>query len=222
MTAGVQSPAALPIRSFSPAFQRDLEDLFAWRRDVRRFLTDPVPDSDVQRIFDAMGTAPSVGLSEPWRVVRVESKSARAAIVANFERSNAEALVQQDETRSDLYASLKLSGLREAPVHLAVFCDDGSDQGSGLGAATMPEMRRYSVVCAVMQMWLSARARGLGMGWVSILDPVRVERDLDVPDEWSLVAYLCLGWPEENHLDCELERSGWEVRQRMSDRIIIR
>lgn len=222
MTAGVQSPVASPIRSFSPAFQRELEGLFVWRRDVRRFLTDPVPEADVQRILDAMGSAPSVGLSEPWRVVRVESPTARAAMVSNFEDANADALAEQDDDKADLYASLKLAGLREAPLHFAVFCDEGSEKGSGLGAATMPEMRRYSVVCAVMQMWLMARSMGIGMGWVSILDPTRVSRDLAVPNDWSLVAYLCLGWPEENHLDCELERSGWEVRQRISDRVITR
>ncbi len=222
MNTGADAPVAAPIRSFTSAFQRELEELFAWRRDVRRFLTDPVSEQDVQSILSAVETAPSVGLSEPWRIVRVESNAKREAVISNFEHANAEALATQDEDRAALYASLKLSGLREAPIHLAVFCDEAGEQGHGLGVATMPEMRRYSVVCAVMQMWLAARALGVGMGWVSILDPDRVSKALDVPAEWSLIAYLCLGWPEENHLDCELERAGWEDRQRLKNRIITR
>ena len=174
------------------------------------------------RVLAAAGSAPSVGLSEPWRLVRVESRTCRAAAIANFEAANADALADQDEDRSEAYATLKLAGLQEAPVHLAVFCDEQTAQGSGLGAATMPEMRRYSVVCAVMQMWLSARALGLGMGWVSILDPARVVDDLNVSADWSLIAYLCIGWPLEEHLDCELERAGWEQRRRLQDRVLIR
>jgi len=222
VNTGANAPVATPIRSFTPAFQRELEELFAWRRDVRRFLNDPVPEEHVQRVLSVVGTAPSVGLSEPWRIVRVQSEDARNAVIANFEQANADALAEQAEDRSDLYASLKLAGLQEAPEHLAIFCDEAGEQGSGLGAATMPEMRRYSVVCAVMQMWLAARALGLGMGWVSILDPKRVVDDLNVPSDWSLVAYLCLGWPEEDHLDCELKRAGWETRQRLNDRVITR
>lgn len=221
LSVGAEAPTAVH-RSFTPAFQRDLDDLFAWRRDVRRFRSDPMDEALVARLFDAAGAAPSVGLSEPWRFVRVESAQARAAITRNFEQANAEALAVQSPDRVDLYASLKLAGLREAPVHIAVFCDETTKQGSGLGAMTMPEMRRYSVVCAVMQMWLSARAMGIGMGWVSVLDPVRVAKDLDTPPAWSLIAYLCLGWPEEEHIDCELERAGWETRRRTADRILKR
>ena len=88
------------------------------------------------------------------------------------------------------YARLKLAGLREAPVHLAVFCDEGTSQGHGLGARTMPQMRRYSAVCALHTFWLAARMHGLGVGWVSILDPEPMPAVLDVPEDWSFVAYL--------------------------------
>jgi len=222
MISGAQAPAVAPIRSFTPAFQRELEDLFAWRRDVRRFKADPVDEALVSRVLNAAGDAPSVGLSEPWRFIRVESAAARQAAISNFEKSNAAALAAQQEDNAAQYASLKLAGLREAPVHLAVFCDDTTEQGKGLGAATMPEMKRYSVVCAIMQMWLLARAEGLGMGWVSILDPLRLSRDLDTPSNWSLIAYLCIGWPEEEHLDCELQRAGWEDRRRLETRVFTR
>ena len=222
MNSGANAPDAASSQRFTPAFVQELESLFAWRRDVRHFLTDPIAEPLIDRVVDAAGTAPSVGLSEPWRFVRVDSDAGRAAVIDNFDRANQDALAGQADDNAAQYASLKLAGLREAPVHIAVFCDEATMQGKGLGTATMPEMRRYSVVCAVMQMWLAARALGLGMGWVSILDPIRLAEDLDVPPDWSLIAYLCLGWPKEDHLDPELERMGWECRNRTAGRILRR
>ncbi len=207
---------------FCQAFRDQLGDLFAWRRDVRRFRPDPVSPDLVARLIGQTRLAPSVGLSEPWRFVMVESVGARQAAVANFETANAQALGGYTGEQARLYASLKLTGMREAPVQIAVFCAEETGQGSGLGAGTMPEMRRYSVVCAVMQLWLSARAEGLGAGWVSILDPDRLARDLDVPDTWRLIAYLCLGWPEEEQADPELERAGWEDRRGIDNRVLTR
>ena len=108
---------------------------------------------------------------------------------------------------------LKLSGMTDAPVQLAMFCDESTDKGAGLGAGTMPEMRRYSVVGAITHFWLTARSYGLGVGWVSILDPGQLARDLRVPEGWALVAYLCVGWPEAVSDTPELERAGWEDRR---------
>jgi 5,6-dimethylbenzimidazole synthase len=207
---------------FTQTFRDQLAELFAWRRDVRRFRPGPVAPELVRRLLDQTGLAPSVGLSEPWRFVMVESKEARAAALANFEAANAEALTGYSGDQARLYASLKLSGMREAPVQIAIFCDQATAQGAGLGAQTMPEMRRYSVVCAVMQLWLAARAEGLGAGWVSILDPDRLARDLRAPEGWRLIAYLCLGWPEEEHCDAELERAGWEDRLGIDNRVLTR
>lgn len=223
MIAGAHASAADPAPPiFSPAFRRELEVLFQWRRDVRRFETTVVPERLIAQVIRAAASAPSVGLSEPWRFIRVGSTAARAAVAANFEEANALALAAQPVEKRAIYARLKLAGLREAPVQLAVFCDESSGQGGGLGIATMPEMRRYSVACAVMQMWLAARARGLGIGWVSILDPHRVADDLAAPDGWSLVAYLCLGYPVEDHIDPELERAGWQERHSLPDRVLHR
>jgi len=207
---------------FGPEFREALAALFAWRRDVRRFHPDPVAPDLIGRLIAQCGLAPSVGLSEPWRFVMVETAPARAAALANFETANAEALAGYSGDQARLYAGLKLSGMRDAPVQIAVFCDEETPQGAGLGAQTMPEMRRYSVVCAVMQLWLSARAEGLGAGWVSILDPVRLGHDLEVPDHWRLIAYLCLGWPEEEHIDAELERAGWADRLGTDNRVLTR
>ena len=199
---------------FTQDFQNDLHDLMRWRRDVRRFRTDPVDEAVLSRCLDSFLLAPSVGLSEPWRIIRVETAPARHAALENFQTANAEALAGYHGEKALLYSNLKLSGMQKAPVQLAIFCADGTDKGAGLGAATMPETRAYSVVGAITQFWLTARAQGLGVGWVSILDPDQLSRDLVVPDDWRLVAYLCIGWPEEDSLTPDLETAGWETRRR--------
>lgn len=198
---------------FTSDFQSGLIDLMRWRRDVRRFRTDPVDEALLTQCLDTFLLAPSVGLSEPWRLVRIDSDTARAAALDNFRETNAQALDGYSGDKAKLYSTLKLTGMQEAPVQLAVFCDTATAKGAGLGALTMPEMRQYSVVAAITQFWLYARAQGLGVGWVSILDPARLRRDLDLPDDWSLIAYLCVGWPEAASDTPELEQAGWEDRR---------
>jgi 5,6-dimethylbenzimidazole synthase len=195
---------------FDGAFRERLARLFAWRRDVRRFRPDPVPSPLIEDLICTAALAPSVGNSQPWRFVSVETKATREAVIANFNACNAAALASYEGERAALYASLKLSGLREAPLHLAVFCDHATEAGSGLGRKTMPEVLDYSVVAAIHTFWLCARAEGIGVGWVSILDPRQVCHALDVPAQWKLIAYLCVGFPQEEHLDPELERHDWQ------------
>ena len=197
---------------FDAAFRERFAQLVRWRRDVRRFRSDPVTAELIDRLLSLAACAPSVGLSQPWRFVLVESLDRRAAIAANFERANRNALDGYQGERRAAYAKLKLAGLSQAPVHLAVCADEATDVGHGLGRQTMPETLRYSVVTAVQTLWLAARAEGLGVGWVSILDPDAACKTLDLPCDWSLVAYLCIGWPEEEHDDPELERYGWQER----------
>jgi 5,6-dimethylbenzimidazole synthase len=206
----------------TPEFFVALKELLRWRRDVRRFRTDAVPDSDVFELLRIARLAPSVGLSEPWRFVRVRGAVARAAVRRNFERCNEEALNGYCGEDAALYAKLKLSGLDDAPVQIAVFCDGGVNAGRGLGRRTMPETAEYSVVAAVHTLWLAARARGIGMGWVSILDPDEIATALSVPEGWRLVAYLCLGQPVEEHVDPELQRAGWEHRKPLEDFLVER
>lgn len=201
------------IGAFPKAFRAQLDDLMRQRRDVRRFRRDPVDEAVLTRCLTAIQLAPSVGLSEPWRLLRIQSDAARTAALKNFETANAQALAGYSGDQASLYAGLKLSGMRDAPVQLAIYCDDETAQGHGLGAATMPEMRRYSVVSAVTLFWLALRAEGLGLGWVSVLDPAQLNQDLQVPDCWHLVGYFCIGHPEEFSDSPELERKGWENRQ---------
>ncbi len=197
---------------FEQGFQRRLEELILWRRDVRRFRRDPVDPALLDQLIELATHSPSVGNSQPWRFVLVEDMGRRLAVRASYVSSNSEALHDYDGERARLYASLKLSGLDEAPVQMAVFCERDTPAGHGLGRKTMPETLDYSVVAAVHTLWLAARAHGLGLGWVSILDPERVTAALDVPESWSLVAYLCLGYPQEEHQDPELIRFGWQER----------
>jgi 5,6-dimethylbenzimidazole synthase len=197
---------------FDAAFKARFEELVRWRRDVRRFQSLPVPAELIERLLALATYAPSVGFSQPWRFVLVESEARRAAIAANFTSANQAALDGYHGERRAAYTRLKLEGLMQAPVHLAVCADEATEVGHGLGRQTMPETLRYSVVAAIQTFWLAARAEGLGVGWVSILDPGAACRTLDLPPDWSLVAYLCIGWPEEEHDDPELERHGWQER----------
>ncbi|MFZ3360340.1 MAG: 5,6-dimethylbenzimidazole synthase [Xanthobacteraceae bacterium] len=212
---------ATPAADFDNAFRAQLRDLLIWRRDVRRFRREQLPSGALESLIELACLAPSVGLSQPWRFVIAENAGIRAAIRKNFSDCNAQALAAQDSQRSNLYARLKLAGLEEAPVHFAVFADRATAQGHGLGRHTMPEMIEYSAVTAVHTMWLAARAQGIGMGWVSILDPAAVVATLDVPTEWKFIGYFCLGYPQTDDTVPELEQSGWEQR-RLPSSIIIR
>ncbi|WID94776.1 5,6-dimethylbenzimidazole synthase [Bosea vestrisii] len=203
---------------FDDGFQDKLGELLAWRRDVRRFRREPVPEELLAKLLDLMQLSPSVGYSQPWRWLRVDDPGQRAAVQASFSRCNAQALADYEGERAALYARLKLEGLREAPLQFAVFCDRGTAQGHGLGRQTMPEMLDYSVVAAITQFWLAARAHGLGLGWVSILDPAEIADIVGAPSEWKLIGYLCLGYPEEEHEVPELVRAGWESDPRLAGR----
>ncbi len=198
---------------FDAAFAAQLTTLFRWRRDVRRFRSDPLPTGLLDDLIDTACLAPSVGLSQPWRFVTVDDPARRARVRANFLACNAAALAAQPQERAALYARLKLAGLDEAPCHLAVFADPAPAEGHGLGRATMPETTAYSAVMAVHTLWLAARAVGLGLGWVSILDPPAVKAALEVPESWTFIGYFCLGTPEDESDTPELEREGWERRR---------
>jgi 5,6-dimethylbenzimidazole synthase len=184
-----------------------------WRRDVRRFRTEALPAGTLERLIEVACLAPSVGLSQPWRFVVVDDPANRAAVRDAFRACNADALASQTGELASRYAALKLAGLDEAPAQFAVFADRTTPLGHGLGRRTMPETAEYSVVAAIVTMWLAARAEGLGMGWVSILDASRMNRILDVPEAWRFIGYFCLGYPEAASDTPELERAQWERRR---------
>ncbi|ACB93825.1 5,6-dimethylbenzimidazole synthase [Beijerinckia indica] len=207
---------------FDDAFFTRLMDLFRWRRDVRRFLPDPVAPALIEELVAMATLAPSVGNSQPWRFVSVESRERRQQVIDDFNACNAEALNTYEGERAARYARLKLSGLKEAPVHLAVFCDMDTLAGDRLGRLTMPETLSYSVVAAIQIIWLAARARGLGLGWVSILHPGVLKKTLDVPSDWQFIAYLCIGYPQEEHEDPELVRQQWQARLKEPSQILRR
>jgi 5,6-dimethylbenzimidazole synthase len=211
-----------PAPQFDDAFRARLRELVAWRRDVRHFRREPLPHGAIERLIETACLAPSVGLSQPWRFVLVEAPARRAAIAANFTECNADALAAQTPGRAAHYARLKLAGLDDAPCHLAVFADPDPEQGHGLGRLTMPEMAQYSAVAAVHTLWLAARAEGIGMGWVSILDPAAVRVILDVPAAWRLIGYFCLGYPGRQDDVPRLQRDGWETRRAADDFMVRR
>ena len=207
---------------FDDAFTAQFTDLLRWRRDVRHFRPDPIAPHLLDRLLDAACLAPSVGYSQPWRFVAIESTGARTAVQANFERCNAEALGEYRGERAKLYATLKLAGLREAPVQFAVFTDAGTETGHGLGRTTMPEPLSWSTVMAIQNFWLAARAANVGVGWVSILDPEALRSELGVDPAWSFTAYLCVGYPRETSDQPELARRGWEAPYGASRQVLKR
>lgn len=187
-----------------------LQDILLWRRDVRHFLPDPIAQGVLDRLRKAMDFAPSVGNARPWRVLHVKSAHRRNAVMANFEAANAKAAAVYQEDQRAAYNTLKLAGLREAPVHLAIFTETAPEAGHGLGRQTMPEMLHYSTVAAIHTLWLVARAENLGVGWVSILEPDVVARTLAVPDNWQLTGYLCLGKAVSDDDTPLLHRNDWQ------------
>ena len=198
---------------FSEEHRSHLEQILRWRRDVRHFRSDPIPEETLTRLEASVDLAPSVGNSQPWRIVRVRRPESRQAVLDSFHRSQRLASEGYDESSRRAYRSLKLSGLAEAPTHLAFFTDLNPQAGRGLGRQSMPETPTFSTVMAIHTLWLTARSLNIGVGWVSILEPDEIRRALDVPEAWALTGYLCLGFPRRAEDRPELEVAGWEPRK---------
>jgi nicotinate-nucleotide--dimethylbenzimidazole phosphoribosyltransferase len=185
------------------------------RRDIRRFRTDPLPDELLDRLLEAAHSAPSVGLMQPWRFVVVRSDETRAAMQALASR---ERLAQADrfDERALEFLQLKIEGIREAPVNLCVCCDRDGGGREVLGRGTIPDTDLYSTACAIENLWLAARAEGVGVGWVSFYRPQDVRELLGLPDHVVPVAWLCIGYPDERPERPGLEAAGWERRRRLA------
>jgi 5,6-dimethylbenzimidazole synthase len=188
------------------------------RRDVRSgFLPEPLPDDVLLRLLGAAHNAPSVGFMQPWRFIVLRTKQVREQVRNLFAQAQQVAANTYEGERAELYRGLKLEGILEAPQNLCITCDPVSERGHRLGRHSMPETAIYSAVCAVQNLWLAARAEGIGVGWVSILEPEALKSLLGIPQHMVLVAYLCLGYVDEFQPRPELERLGWEQRVPLTD-----
>jgi len=207
---------------FDDEFRGSLAELLAWRRDVREFRSDPVPQTVLAKLLEQAARAPSVGNSQPSRFVIIRSAERRRALIAHVEAEQIAAGADYDADKKAAYRRLKLHGLAHCPVVIAVYCEPDPAEGSGLGRKTMPEALVYSTVCAIHTMWLAARAEGVGLGWVSILEPATITELLDVPRHWRFVGLLCLGYPQiEDDLPV-LHKQGWQARLHVEAMVIER
>ena len=209
------------MKKFSQSECTTLEEIIVHRRDVRgnRFLDREISLEIINKILLAGIHAPSVGYSQPWEFVIVRDQNKKAAIKESFKVENAKASKVFNTERQALYQELKLEGIHEAPLNIAVFYKPSNKPV--LGQNSMQEVGVYSVVCAIQNMWLMARALNIGLGWVSIVDPERVKEILNAPKQNTLVAYLCLGYVDKFYDKPELESKKWEKRKQLSDLVFM-
>lgn len=211
--ASRQPIAPRPARVFSPSERQALYDIIAARRDVRNeFRPDPVDPAALRRVLEAAHAAPSVGFMQPWNFILIRDQERRAQIHAAFAAANAEAAGMIEEERRQTYRALKLEGILTAPLNICVTCDRTRGGKVVLGRTHQPEMDLYSTVCAVQNLWLAARAEGIGVGWVSIIDPRDLARILRIPPHVEIVAYLCVGHVTDLFDQPELAARGWRQR----------
>lgn len=190
------------------------------RRDVRgQFLPDPIDEDVLSRILAAAHAAPSVGLSQPWNFIVIRDVAIRSEIRAAFDQANAEAREMFSGARRALYSDLKLQGISEAPLNICVTCDRTRGGSVVLGRTHDSDTDLYSAVCAVQNLWLAARAEGIGVGWVSIFREGDLRRILGIPDHVVPVAYLCLGHVRELFDGPELEARGWGKRDPLDEMV---
>ncbi len=204
--------------SFAEVEREAIYKVMRGRRDVRQFLPHPIPDEVLRRILEMAHLAPSVGFMQPWNFILISSAQIRRQVKVFFEETNARELAQIEvPERKQLYGRLKLEGILEAPLNIAVTCDGRRDAPFVLGRAPMPQTDLFSTCLAVQNLWLAARAENVGVGWVSILDGPATERLLRLPLGVQLVAYLCVGYPTEFRPKPMLEEVGWKRRQPLGE-----
>jgi len=196
-------------QAFSPAECAAVYKAIRLRRDVRRFVPGSIPDDALDRILRAAAHAPSVGYMQPWNFILIRDAAVRRAVHEAFLRANAEARQMFAAERQELYASLKLEGILESDLNIAVTCDRRRFGPVVLGRTQQPDMDLFSAVCAVQNLWLAARAEGIVVGWVSILKPEDLAAILELPEGVVPVAYLCVGNTEHFAAEPELKTAGW-------------
>ncbi|HVQ93650.1 MAG TPA: 5,6-dimethylbenzimidazole synthase, partial [Mycobacteriales bacterium] len=206
--------------AFPDPARQALYDVMAARRDVRRFRPDPVDPAQLDRVLAAGHGAPSVGHSQPWRFVVVTEAQTRerAALMADRERLRQAAMFEPDAARRLL--DLQLEGIREAPLGVVVCCDRRAPAAGVLGRATFPDTDIWSCACAIENIWLAARAEGLGLGWVTLFQPAELADLLGLPAGVVTLGWLCLGWPDQRPPEPGLQRAGWSRRLPLSQVVI--
>ena len=203
---------------FTAEEKRGLYRAIYERRDVRaQFRSDPIPGAVLARILSAAHAAPSVGFMQPWDFIVIDDAPLRSAIKQMFDRENERAAANYEGERATLYRSLKLEGILESPLNLCITCDRTRGGPHVLGRNTVVDTDLFSVCLAIQNLWLAARAEGIGVGWVSILDPHTLAQLLGLPQHVFPVAYLCLGMVTEFLAAPDLERAGWRDRMPLRD-----
>ena len=206
---------------FSADDSQLLADIIQLRRDVRgnRFLSDDIDDDTLDKLLNAALHAPSVGYSQPWQFVIIRSDTVKQQVHQSFVKENAAGAEQFSANKRQQYQNLKLEGILEAPVNLAVFYQPQAKPV--LGQTSMPDMGRFSVVCAIQNLWLMARSLNIGVGWVSVVDPEAVKKALNAPSNYELIGYLCIGYVDDFLAEPELKTAGWE-QQKTSNQVIFK
>ena len=209
-----------PAQAFSHAERDAVYRAILTRRDVRsQFIPRPIEEEVLHRLLHAAHHAPSVGFMQPWNFIVIRSPEVKDQIRAAFDLANSEAAPMFGADRQPLYSSLKLQGISEAPINLCITCDRSRGGQVVLGRTHNRDMDLYSTVCAVQNLWLAARAEGIGVGWVSIFHDNDLRRILGLPDHVVPVAYLCLGHVDALYAEPELQIKGWQNRLNLADLI---
>ena len=210
--------ALLPAEPFSPEDRDAVYRAIETRRDVRdQFLPDPVPQPVIDRLLKAAHAAPSVGFMQPWNFVLVRSEEIRSRVHQAFQRANAEAAAMFEGERQERYRAMKLEGIMKAPLSICITCDPTRGGKVVLGRTHNPRMDVYSTVCAVQNLWLAARAEGIGVGWVSIFHDSDIRAIIGIPEHVEIVAWLCVGYVNELYGEPELAVKGWRQRLPLGD-----
>lgn len=213
-------PALEPACPFSDCERDAVYRAINERRDVRdQFLPTPLPDDVLMRLLQAAHQAPSVGFMQPWNFIVVRDANKREQAWKAFSKANDEAADMFEGERKATYLSLKLEGIRKAPVNLIVTCDRSRGGKVVLGRTHNKQMDLYSTVCAVQNLWLAARAEGIGVGWVSIFNDEDMRALFNIPNEIEIIAYLCIGYVDELYTQPELAAKGWRQRLELKDLI---
>lgn len=204
-------------KEFNSIESNILKEIMQHRRDVRgnRFINTPLPENAINQILESALYAPSVGYSQPWQFVLIDDQAIKQKVLHSFCEENSKAQTLFEGDKKHIYQQLKLEGIIDAPLNIAVFYKPS--EKPTLGQTSMNEVGRYSVVCAIQNMWLMARSLNIGMGWVSIIDPNKVKSAVNAPKDSELIAYLCLGYVTEFLDEPELKIKKWEQEKQKQD-----